>query len=222
MSTPAARMAPNFESLPTRASLLSRLRDMEDAASWQTFFDSYWRLIYNVARKSGLSDEDAQDTVQETVVAVARRMPEFRYDPLKGSFKNWLLVITRRRIQDHLRKMYRALPMTGDSSNALANAASPALAPGADIDAAYEEQWQKTIFQAACARVRQRATPKQYQVFDYAVLQNVPLREIGEMLHLSAARVYLAKHRISAAIKREAEEIEKELNQSVGERDRSS
>ena len=63
------------DSLPTRRSLLSRLRDLSDSDSWRTFFDTYWRLIYNVARKSGLSDGDAQDVVQETVIAVARKMP---------------------------------------------------------------------------------------------------------------------------------------------------
>ena len=98
------------DSLPTRASLLSRLRDLGDKDSWRTFFDMYWRLLYNVARKSGLNDGDAQDVVQETVIAVARKMPEFRYDPTKGSFKQWLLLITRRRIQDHLRRHYRSLP----------------------------------------------------------------------------------------------------------------
>src|SRR6516225_6696526 len=98
------------DSLPTRRSLLSRLRNLGDDASWRTFFDTYWLLIYNVARKSGLTDADAQDVVQETIIAVARKMPEFRYDPAKGSFKNWLLLITRRRIHDHLRKLYRSLP----------------------------------------------------------------------------------------------------------------
>src|SRR6185436_5770132 len=40
---------PEETSLQTRRSLLSRLRDYEDKESWQTFFDRYWRLLYNVA-----------------------------------------------------------------------------------------------------------------------------------------------------------------------------
>ena len=52
--------------LPTRQSLLSRLRDWQDQDGWREFFDSYWRLIYNVARKSGLGDAEAQDVVQTT------------------------------------------------------------------------------------------------------------------------------------------------------------
>src|SRR5689334_20434806 len=89
------------DSLLTRRTLLSRLRNLDDQESWRTFFNLYWRLVYNVARKAGLDDANAQEIVQETVIAVARQMPEFRYDPERGTFRHWLLRITRRRIIDH-------------------------------------------------------------------------------------------------------------------------
>ena len=74
------------ESLATRATLLLKLRDLDDQASWRKFFDRYWRLIYSIARKAGFGDAAAQDIVQETLIAVSRHMPEFRYDPAIGSF----------------------------------------------------------------------------------------------------------------------------------------
>src|SRR6188472_863642 len=98
--------ASDYDSLLTRRRLLSRLRDLGDDASWRTFLDTYWRLIYNVARRSGLPDAAAQDVVQDTVISVARKMPDFRYDPSVGSFKQWLLLVTRRRICDHVRRTY--------------------------------------------------------------------------------------------------------------------
>jgi RNA polymerase sigma-70 factor (ECF subfamily) len=39
--------------IPTRASLIHRLKDWQDDASWQDFFKVYWKLIYGVARKAG-------------------------------------------------------------------------------------------------------------------------------------------------------------------------
>ena len=75
------------ELLPTRASLLERMRDWQNQTSWQEFFDLYWKLIYGVARKAGLSDSEAQDVVQEVLVHVAKQMPTFRFDPALGSFK---------------------------------------------------------------------------------------------------------------------------------------
>ena len=92
------------ELIPTRQSLLSRLKNWEDTTSWQVFFDTYWRLIYGVARKAGLNDAEAQDVVQETVLSVAKQMPELKYNPKLGSFKSWLMQLTRWRITDQLRK----------------------------------------------------------------------------------------------------------------------
>src|SRR5436309_5543177 len=72
------------ELIPTRASLLARLKDWKDHSSWQEFFDIYWKLIYGVARKAGLNDDEAQDVVQETMASVAKHMPTFKYDPAVG------------------------------------------------------------------------------------------------------------------------------------------
>ncbi|HTI71939.1 MAG TPA: sigma-70 family RNA polymerase sigma factor, partial [Candidatus Limnocylindria bacterium] len=94
--------------LPTRQSLLSRLKSWDEQDSWREFFETYWRLIFETARKAGLDEASAQDVVQDTVIAVAKEMPGFGYDRAKGSFKGWLLVITKRRIADALRKRYRS------------------------------------------------------------------------------------------------------------------
>jgi len=56
-----------------------------------------------VAIKAGLNDAEAQEVVQETIVAVAKQMG-FKYDPKIGSFKGWLLHLTRWRIADKMRK----------------------------------------------------------------------------------------------------------------------
>src|SRR5215831_16799864 len=63
------------ELIPTRATLIEKLKNWQDQASWQEFFDIYWRLIYCVARKAGLSEVEAQDVVQETLVSVAKHIP---------------------------------------------------------------------------------------------------------------------------------------------------
>ena len=77
---------PPEELIPTRRSLLKRLKNWEDQTSWKDFFDTYWKLIYAVAIKAGLSGVEAQDIVQETVVAVARQMRADRYDRTKSSW----------------------------------------------------------------------------------------------------------------------------------------
>ena len=93
--------------LPTRTSLLHRLKQWEDQESWRDFFNTYWKLIYATAIKAGLNDAEAQDMVQDTVIAAAKKIEDFKYDPALDSFKGWLLYLTRKRIALHYRKRER-------------------------------------------------------------------------------------------------------------------
>src|ERR1044071_5376088 len=90
--------------LPTRRSLLSRWKRWDDQEGWQEFFETYWKLIYTVALHAGLRESEAEEVVQDTIVSVARQMPNFKYDETRGSFKSWLFLITHPRIPSHLRQ----------------------------------------------------------------------------------------------------------------------
>lgn len=211
--------SPDNDSLLTRRTLLSRLRNLDDQESWRTFFDLYWRLLYNVARKSGLDDSGAQEIVQDTVVAVARKMPEFRYDPARGTFRQWLLRITRRRIIDHLRRIYRQPPRAEVSPESLDEEEEHAAAitdqsTGA-IEAVWNEEWEKTTFDAALAEVRAVSNPQHFQVFDYCVLKEWPASKVAATLNLNAAQVYLAKHRVAQAMKRAVRRINEERSRGI-------
>src|SRR6516165_2544113 len=92
------------DSEATRWSLLARLKNWEDQQSWREFFDMYWRLIYTVAIRSGLTDAEAQDVVQDTILSVAKKIDDFKCDRAAGSFKAWLLQLTRWRILNQLKK----------------------------------------------------------------------------------------------------------------------
>ena len=96
--------------LATRQSLIARLNDWGDQRKWQEFFETYWQLIYSVAMRAGLRDDESQEVVQETCISVAKNVGG--YDSKAGSFKSWLLQMARWRITDQFRKRdkRRALP----------------------------------------------------------------------------------------------------------------
>src|SRR5215471_16363220 len=100
--------------ISTRYSLLSRLQNWGDQESWKDFFDTYWRLIYSIALKSGLTEAEAEDVVQETVICVAKDIDKFRRDRRLGTFKGWLRNLTRWRVADQLRKRNPSL-LSGDA-----------------------------------------------------------------------------------------------------------
>src|SRR5258707_14587409 len=90
--------------LATRRSLVEHLADWGDQLRWQEFFDTYSKLIYSAARQSGLTDAEAQEAVQKTVITVSKNIGKLKYDPAIGSFKSWLVQITRWRICNPMRK----------------------------------------------------------------------------------------------------------------------
>jgi RNA polymerase sigma factor (sigma-70 family) len=207
------------DSLLTRRTLLSRLRNLDDQESWRTFFNMYWRLLYSVARKSGLDDLGAQEIVQDTVIVVARQMPEFRYDPARGTFRQWLLRITRRRIIDHLRRIYRQPPRAETAPESLDEDEQHAAAiidqSASAIDAMWEEEWEKSTFDAALAQVRAKVNPRHFQVFDYCVLKEWPASKVAAILGLNTAQVYLAKHRVAQAMKRAVRRVNNERSRGI-------
>jgi len=99
----------------TRKSLIARLDNWEDQKTWDEFYQTYWRLIYSVALKSGLRNEEAFDAVQETILSIAKQSKKKLYDPEQGSFKTWLMNMTRWRINDQFRKRRRIPPWRGET-----------------------------------------------------------------------------------------------------------
>ena len=197
------------EFIPTRHSLLSRLKDWGDQKSWKVFFDTYWKFIYNAAIRAGLSDAEAQDVVQETVIAVSKKIPAFVYDPLKGSFKTWLMRQTRWRIKGQLRKR---MPIENSEAGPTAAPFDIEGIPDPTVSALetlWEEEWQRNLLEAAMDRVKNRVDVQQYQVFDLCVRQKWSVSRAAKSLKITVARVYMAKHRIGNLIKKEIEQMKK-------------
>src|SRR5581483_6947035 len=166
---------PRMNSHSTRDSLLTRLHNWDDQESWKDFFDTYWRLIYSVAIKAGLSESEAQDVVQETVICVAKGIHKFQKTAGKGSFRGWLRAITQCRTVDQLRK--RRPEEIGDGIAAMQEIADPA----ASIDAFWEEAWKTNLFQAAVDRIKRRIKAPHYQIFSLHVLKQLPAGEVAQM-----------------------------------------
>jgi len=197
--------------LATRRSLVDRLCHWEDQARWQEFFETYWKLIYSVARKSGLSDAEAQDAVQETVITVAKKIDKLRYDPAIGSFKGWLLNITRWRIADQFRKrapaQHQTIPSSDDRRTVTIERVADSNA--ANLDQLWEREWQENLLTAAMKRVKKKVAPKHFQIFDCYVRKEWPAQKIAATFGVSAGQVYLVRHRVAALLKREVKALQK-------------
>ena len=199
--------------LPTRQSLLTRLRDWQDQDGWRQFFDTYWRLIYRVARQSGLDDATAQDVVQNTFIYLSRRMPKFHYDPARGSFKSWLRRVTRSRISVFRRRVEAReprlpdLPIEEDETPVWETIPDPA---GDKVDEIWQREWEDNLLKAALRRISPKVSAQQLMIFELAALGEVPLKQVARKLDVSLMQVYLARHRVGKLFKAEVIRLRKE------------
>jgi len=198
--------------IPTRRSLLGRLKDLGDDASWKEFFDTYWKLIYSVALKSGLRAEQAEDVVQETVISVVKTINSYRYEP-SVTFKGWLHHLVRRRVADHFRREGRrelllddAIPPESADESLVGQIADPAASV---LDAVWEEEWQRNLVEAALERLKPQVSVKQYQVFYLHVIKGQAVREVAGTMNVSSAYVHLTRHRTQPLFKKAIAAVEK-------------
>ncbi|HTL16316.1 MAG TPA: sigma-70 family RNA polymerase sigma factor [Patescibacteria group bacterium] len=202
------------DTIPTRRSLIERLKNWGDDCSWQDFFNTYWRLIYGFARQAGLTEAEAQDVVQETILSVAKKMADFKNDPAFGSFKNWLLKITQRRIADQFRKrrarleLSRAEPEDRDSTPVLDRIADPA---GAVLEELWQSEWEHNLVELALEKVKHQVSSKQFLFFYQQTFKQWAPRKVADKYGASIAQVYMAKYRVSAVFRRELTRLKKQL-----------
>ncbi|MCI0538024.1 MAG: sigma-70 family RNA polymerase sigma factor [Verrucomicrobiales bacterium] len=205
----------DHESLPTRRSLLYRLKNWDDQESWKEFFDTYWRLIYNVAIKAGLNDAEAQDVVQETVITVAKNLKDFRIDPARGSFKAWLLKTTHWRIINQFNKrrpdqLARAHRPPDDTRETATEERLPD-SGGAALESVWDAEWKEHLTAAALERLKRKAKPKHFQIYFLYAIKGQSVRDVAQSLGVNVAQVYLVKHRLARQFKEEVERLEREM-----------
>ena len=215
-----SRMAGLPEDLvQTRWSLIQRLKNWDDQESWGEFFEAYWRLIYSMASKSGLTHAEAEEVVQETILSVCRKIKEFRADPTAGSFKSWLLTLTRWRIGDQFRKRARAEALRHHKSAAPDPATDPSTATeervpdpaGNVLEAVWNEEWEANLLETALEKLKGQVKPKHYQIFYLLAVKEQPPSQVAKALGVNIGQVYLVKHRVGGLFKRALKDAEAKI-----------
>ena len=196
------------EYLPTRASLLSRLKNPDDSKSWQEFFDTYWDLIYGVAIKSGLTAAEAEDVLQETLISTAKNLKDFKYDPAR-SFKAWLLKNTRWQIANQFRKRLPCSSKPARSEDTNRTATVERIADtNYDLAENWNDEWLEHIQKAVLQRIRNTVKAKHYQIFDAYVIKGWSVEKVAKTLGVTTDLVYQVKSRITKAIQAETTRLE--------------
>lgn len=182
---------------PTRPSLLIQIRDPADQTAWATFVGLYTPLIHGYCRQRGLQDADAADVAQEVMRSVAGAIRRFEYDPQRGSFRGWLLTITRNKLRNFLGAQVRQPATVSDTTLLCQVEASPT----PDEEAGWEQDYRRRLFGWAAATVQQEVKPGTWRAFCLTAIEDLTAAEAAAATGLSPGGVYVARCRVTARLR---------------------
>jgi RNA polymerase sigma-70 factor (ECF subfamily) len=99
----------------TSLSLLNRLRGAPEPESWSRLVGLYAPLIRAWLRKYDVQESDAEDLVQEVLLAVSKDLGQFEHGGQPGAFRGWLKAILVNRLRKFWRARDRRPQARGDS-----------------------------------------------------------------------------------------------------------
>ena len=189
----------------TRLSLLIRLQQGQNKYAWSDFAELYSPVIYGFARQRGLQDADAADLVQEVLRSVAKSIPT--YDHEKGRFRSWLMAVVRHRLCEFWSDRNQEVAGSGDTRVRQHLEQQPSQ-EDEDAEQIWEQEYRRSVFRLAAARVRDEFTESTWQAFWQTTMEGKSTREVAQLLGISEGAVYIARSRMIARLKKQVQALE--------------
>ncbi len=180
----------------TPLSLIERLRDPADAASWRRLVDLYTPMIRRwLGRTVPRADED--DLVQDVLGAVLRAMSTFVHSGQTGAFRHWLRTTTAH----HLAAFWRSRRSRGG--------APPPIDwdlledPDSEPSRAWDREHDEYVARRLLELMEPEFSRPTWQAFRRQVVDGLPAAEVAAELGSSVNAVLLAKSRVLARLRKE-------------------
>jgi RNA polymerase sigma-70 factor (ECF subfamily) len=182
----------------TPVSLLERLRRPDQAEAWGRFVDLYGPVLYAWARRFGLQEADAADLVQDVLLLLTRKLPEFQYDPSK-KFRAWLWTLARN-------EWVRGRVLGKFSASAGNEGLSDAAVEDGLVEVA-EQEYRQVLVARALQVMQSDFQPPTWRACWQLVVDGRPAAEVARELGMTVAAAYAAKARVLRRLRQELAEL---------------
>ena len=182
----------------TRASLILRLQDADDVAAWEEFVVIYSPVVFRVARGRGFQAADAENIVQEVLLAVSRSVEQWLQRTDRGSFRAWLLRIARNQAFDLINaRATRSLGADGrEAEEMLAR-----LPAKSELSSVLDGEYERALFRWAAEQVRDSVAEHTWQAFWLTRVDGLSVSDAARRLNLRPGNIYFARSRVMTRIK---------------------
>ena len=134
---------------------------------------------------------------------MVKHLPSFQHSGQRGAFRTWLRTIVCSRTADYWRAIDTKTQARGGSG---ATAALQQIAdPDSELNRQWDEEHDRYVIHCLLDLVEEKFEPVTLQAFRRLALDGASGRSVAQELGLSVAAVYVAKSRVLARIRQEAE-----------------
>ena len=189
----------------TSPSLLEQLRAGPRDEAWRKLVELYAPMLYGWIDRYSIQSSDADDLVQEVLTTLVRELPQFQYDPERGSFRSWIRAILANRIREFFRARQTRPQPTGGNHHALHF--DQLTDPNSDLSRIWNEEHDRHVAHSLLKEVRADFEPKTWLAFERTTLHGVKPADVASELCMSVNAVFIAKSRVLRRLRREIQAI---------------
>ncbi|MGJ8725706.1 MAG: RNA polymerase sigma factor [Roseibacillus sp.] len=187
--------------IDTSATLLLRLRDKADQASWNEFVEIYTPLLFAYCQKRAIAPQDSADIVQNVFLSVSKALKTFQYDPAKGRFKAWLFTVLRNAINGHFRKASRT-PDTTSEPFLLEQAQDE------DLEMDWDRDYRLRLLRWAMDKIEPEFTPRSWSIFYKTAIEDQSPDQVAQELGMNKNAVTVQKYRVVQRLRQKLQSID--------------
>ena len=187
----------------TSLSLLDRLRHSPENEGWNRLAELYAPLLRAWLRRYDVQDSDANDLVQEVLLAVSKDLGKFEHRGQPGAFRGWLKAILINRLRKFWRARDRRPQARGDSDidARLAQLDDPA----SEMSLIWNHEHDQYVFRQLLALAEPHFAPNTWKAFCRVALEGAKPDVVAEELGISRNAVIIAKCRVLSRLRQESE-----------------
>ena len=189
----------------TQISLILRLRDKSDADAWEQFVSIYRPLIWNVAKRLGMSDEDANDACQNTLLRLSQVVHQWSPNERNSNFRGWLYRVARNcMLREFEKDKLRFVNTVSEDGKQYLDQLAEDSPEG---DSRFQLELRRQIFSVAVEAVQPSVKPIYWEAFRLSYIEDHGINRTAEQLGISIDTVYVARHRVLNQIRQQVKRM---------------
>lgn len=169
--------------------------------AWGQFVSLYGPLLRRWLQPHLLQPADVDDIIQDVLVVVVRKLPEFKPTGHPGGFRCWLRNILTHRLQTHWRKKLQS-PVAGVGVDEyLAKLTDPT----SELARRWDEEHDRHLIAVLLESVRREFQPTTWEAFWQTAILGQPPAAVAAALNLTPNAVFIARSRVLARLREEGD-----------------